>query len=125
MGLMSFLNGSGSVLNEDWQELKEAVQFEEIDERSKEQPVVIFKHSTSCGISNFAKDRIEPLNIESFDFYYLDLWSYRPVSNAVADHYGVIHQSPQILVIKDGKCVYTTSHHAITIENIEEALAQA
>ena len=98
-------------------------QLEEIKERSKIRPQLIFKHSTTCGISRmvlgmFSKDYA--LEENSADLYYLDLHAYRHISNAVAATFQVLHQSPQLLVIKDGTTVFHTSHGAITEANLEQ-----
>jgi len=109
----------------EWKALNDIKQIDQLKTISKEKPVVIFKHSTTCGISANAKFRLEGdwADIKGdIDFYYLDLLSYRPVSNLVAEELGVIHQSPQIIVIRDGKAVYNTSHHRISISDLNTAL---
>ena len=125
---MSFLdrirNASANQHNS-WKVLNDSRQLNEIDEISKSKPVVIFKHSTSCGTSAFAKHGMEAewdFEDTDLDFFYLDLLRYRPVSNEVASHYGVVHQSPQILVIKDGKAIYDTSHFNVNVGAIKKAL---
>ena len=89
-------------------------------------PQVIFKDSVTCGISAFAKERL----IDSFglieseaDFNYLDLLSYRSISNFITTTLGVIHQSPQIIVLIDGKVVYRDSHHSIDARKIAEKIS--
>ena len=57
--------------------------------------------------------------------YFLDLISYRNVSNAIADEFGVLHQSPQILVVKDGKCIYDDSHMGIDFGMVASQVQQA
>lgn len=107
-----------------WINLKNSSQIEEIIENSKVRPQVIFKHSTRCGISSMAKGRLERSMVpENTDFYYLDLIAYRNLSNQVSSAFDVPHQSPQILVIKNGECVYDESHSAITMDEIEEMVA--
>jgi bacillithiol system protein YtxJ len=102
-----------------WIELKSAAQVAEIRERSKATPQVIFKHSTRCSISGMAKNRLDKSNKpDNVDFYYLDLISYRSISNQVSEEYNIDHESPQVLVIKDGECVYDVSHSAIRMEDI-------
>lgn len=82
-------------------------------------PVVIFKHSTRCSISSMAKNRMERDNEpEGIAFYYLDLIRYRGLSNKIAEVFGVYHESPQVLVIRDGKCVYDESHGSISMDEI-------
>ncbi len=90
-----------------WIALTEDGQLEEIKEKSNQQPVVIFKHSTRCSISSMAKNRLErETPADNILFYYLDLIRYRPVSNKIAADFHVPHESPQILLIKNGECIY-------------------
>ncbi|MEJ7770000.1 MAG: bacillithiol system redox-active protein YtxJ [Chitinophagaceae bacterium] len=104
-----------------WINITSSEQLEEIKEKSQTVPQVIFKHSTRCSISNMAKNRLErseqPLNI---DFYYLDLIKYRNLSSKLAEDFDVWHESPQILVIKNQRCIYDESHSAISMEDILE-----
>ena len=96
-----------------------------IIENSKIKPQIIFKDSTTCGISAYAKERLVNGNekmIAKADFNYLDLLAYRSVSNFIASELNVIHQSPQIIVLKDGLVVYRASHHSIQPEEIEKWL---
>ncbi len=106
-----------------WINITSAGQLDEIKERSRLKPQVIFKHSVRCSISSMAKNRLErsdqPADI---DFYYLDLINYRSLSNRLSEEFEVWHESPQVLVIKDGKCIYDESHTAI---RMDEILAQA
>jgi len=104
-----------------WIELLDENQLETIKEESAAQPVVIFKHSTRCNISSMAKSRLErseaPQNVI---FYQLDLIRYRNISNKIADVFGVHHESPQVLLIKNGECVYDESHGSITMDELAE-----
>ena len=104
-----------------WIELLDPAQIETIREESNAQPVVIFKHSTRCNISDMAKGRLNRSAIpQNIIFYYLDLIKHRDVSNKVAETFQVQHQSPQILLIKNGECVYEESHNGITMDEIAE-----
>ncbi|HYD22173.1 MAG TPA: bacillithiol system redox-active protein YtxJ [Flavipsychrobacter sp.] len=107
-----------------WIPLTEERQLDAIQRESKEQAVVIFKHSTRCSISSMAKMRLEreeaPGNVK---FYYLDLLSYRPISNKITELFSVHHESPQILVIKNGECTYEESHNGISMDDIIEQAA--
>jgi bacillithiol system protein YtxJ len=79
--------------------------------------VLIFKHSTRCSISSTALNRLERAwrpEDAGHAVWYLDLLRYRPISNAIAERYGIQHESPQVLVIRAGRCVYDASHTAIT-----------
>ena len=102
-----------------WIPLNEEEQLEKIIERSQNAPQVIFKHSTRCSISSMAKNRLDKNDQpEGIDFYYLDLLKHRNISNKIAADFDVQHQSPQILIIRDGKCTYTESHSGIMMEDI-------
>ena len=104
-----------------WIQLNSDQQIEEIIRASDNQPQVIFKHSTRCSISTMAKGRLERAGLPGHvPFYYLDLLSHRPISNKIAEMFSVEHESPQVLVIKNGKCVYTESHSGIHMDEILE-----
>jgi bacillithiol system protein YtxJ len=98
-----------------WIELTDLGQLNEIMELSHQQPVAIFKHSTRCSISRMALKQFE----NEFDLegtvtpYFLDLINHRDISNEIATHFDVYHQSPQLLLIKDGKSIYDASHSDI------------
>jgi bacillithiol system protein YtxJ len=110
-----------------WSALNREEQIQEIIEESKQNPVVIFKHSTSCSISATAKSRLERQwgdnGLAQVKPYYLDLLAYRPVSNLVARTFGIEHESPQLLVIRDGACVFDASHLGIRLEEVKKHLA--
>ena len=102
-----------------WNDLTEESQLGSIKEKSKQRTQVIFKHSTRCGISSVAKSRLEKWHpSEDFDFYFLDLIKHRSISNKIAEEFQVYHQSPQVLVIRNGECVYDESHLGISLQEI-------
>jgi bacillithiol system protein YtxJ len=106
-------NSNASKIN--WIELTDLVQLNEIMDLSHEQPVVIFKHSTRCSISRMALKQFEnEFDLEgSVTPYFLDLLNHRDISNEIATRFEVYHQSPQLLLIKEGKSIYDTSHSDI------------
>lgn len=107
-----------------WIDLNSEDQLTAINELSKIRPQVIFKHSTRCSISSMAKSRLERnVQPETSDFYFLDLIKYRSLSNKIAEHFSVHHQSPQILLIKNTACVYDESHGGIQMDEIAEQIA--
>lgn len=104
-----------------WIELKTEIQLDEIKQRSNQKPQVIFKHSTRCSISGVAKNRLERAEMPgNTDFYFLDLIRHRDISNKIAEIFDVYHESPQILLIKNGECVYDESHSGISMDEIAE-----
>jgi len=107
-----------------WINLTSEEELDAAIKQSFDKPVALFKHSTRCSISSMAKSRLErswDLS-EQVDIYYLDLISYRPVSNKIASVLAVQHESPQVILLKDGKAVYHTSHSDISVEGLKEEL---
>jgi bacillithiol system protein YtxJ len=103
-----------------WIPLITETQLSEIKAASAEKPVVIFKHSTRCSISAVAKSRLERgAEPENISFYYLDLIRFRDLSNRVATDFAIAHESPQVLLIRNGECVYDESHGGIRMEDLE------
>ena len=124
MSVFSNIFGSSSdkkATNEikiNWLPLTDLGQLDEIMTLSNEKPIVIFKHSTRCSISRFALKQFE----NEFDqetlqsnvsTYFLDLLEHRDISNEIASRFGVYHQSPQLILIKNGKAIYDASHSEI------------
>lgn len=107
-----------------WYPITSINDIETIIDRSRVTPCLILKHSTRCPISTMAKNRVE-MNWEALDdeveAYYLDLIAYREVSNYIADEFGVRHESPQALLIKDGKCIHHASHLSIRVADFKVA----
>ncbi len=110
-----------------WNPLTSVDQIDKIKEESQQQPIVIFKHSTSCSISATAKSRLErqwsEAGLENVKPYYLDLLSYRPISNQIAASFEVRHESPQLLLIRNGECTSDWSHLGIRLDEIKKAIA--
>lgn len=106
-----------------WIELNDLNSLEDIKTKSSQRVQVVFKHSTRCSISSVAKNRLEKsANLENVDFYYLDLIKNRDISNAVAELFQVHHESPQVIVIDNGECIFDESHYAINMEEIVEQI---
>ena len=125
MSLLNKLFGGSSEPKEEkilpWIALTSLEQLVTIAENSKTKTQVIFKHSTRCGISSMVIKQFEKaydLSENNLDLYYLDLLNYRDVSNEIAIKFKVMHQSPQLLVIKNGVVVAHDSHGAINTMNL-------
>ncbi len=110
-----------------WIKLTNKSQLDTIQTESNTDPVIIFKHSTSCSISRATLDRLErnwkSEGLENVKTYFLDLLSYREISNSIASLYQVEHQSPQILIIRNGKSVYDKSHFEISFGSLQSELS--
>lgn len=99
-----------------WIPLTNLEQLKQIQQQSKKEPIAIFKHSTRCGISSMVIQRFVKSfdeDLKDFKVYYLDLLSYRNISDEVGYTFQVLHQSPQLLVIKNGTVVAHASHYEI------------
>ncbi|GAB1445560.1 MAG: bacillithiol system redox-active protein YtxJ [Cyclobacteriaceae bacterium] len=107
-----------------WHELTTLDQLDQAIEESKITPALIFKHSRSCSISKATLDRLERnWNLEKgVTPYFLDLLTYRSISNAIAEKFGVQHESPQVLIIDQGESVYDKSHFDINFQDIKSKL---
>lgn len=105
-----------------WNQITTEEQIEELKQMSKQKPVLIFKHSRTCSISATALSRLERnWNEEKageLQPYYLDLLSFRPISQKIAQELGVDHESPQAIVLKNGEAVYHDSHFGIAFDDI-------
>ena len=112
-------------MNWNWITLHNEEQLQQLKVNSTVKPQVIFKHSTRCSISSMAKNRLERNSQPGeMEFYYLDLIKYRSISDKIAEDFNIYHESPQILVIKNGECIYDESHSGIDMQEIsEQALA--
>ncbi|MEP6711775.1 MAG: bacillithiol system redox-active protein YtxJ [Ferruginibacter sp.] len=104
-----------------WIPLKNEVELNAMKINSSNKPQVIFKHSSRCSISSMAKSRLERGNTpEGMDFHFVDLIASRSLSAKIAEDFFVEHESPQILIIKNGECVYDESHSGISMDEIIE-----
>lgn len=128
MGIFNDLFGKGSETKNEkkslpWIPLNSVEQLKEIEQKSVTKTQVIFKHSTSCGISrmvlNMFTDKFD-IASNQMDIYFLDLLANRDVSNETGIHFQVFHQSPQLLIIKNGTTVFHTSHGAISEVQLEQ-----
>lgn len=104
--------------NVNWILLIDVSQLDEIIKKSNEKPIGIFKHSTRCGVSRMALNQFEQdyeAN-DKIDLYFLDLLSYRDISNEIASRFNVVHQSPQMIVVQNQIAIYNASHGDIRAE---------
>lgn len=119
MGIFDTLFGESSKNNNSdlWIEINNFMDLEKAIDKSFKQKVAIFKHSTRCGISTRVKAKFEKEMEESKPkviLYYLDLLAHRDISNTIAEKFSITHQSPQLLVVENGKVIQHASHSNIT-----------
>lgn len=117
MGFLSTIFGSKKELKSlDWKVLEDIEQLDKALVMSKDKPVVIFKHSTSCGISRMVLNQFQSnadFDEDAVLLLYLDLIAHRDISNAISEKFGVLHQSPQMIILYNGLVVHHASHSAI------------
>ncbi len=114
--IMSWFNKSTF----NWSKILTLNDLEDLIKMSFQDKILIFKHSTRCSISSMAKNRIESGNISAIEnCYLLDLLSHREISNKIESIFSVKHESPQVLIIKEGKCIQHLSHLDINWLNIK------
>lgn len=109
--------------NINWLPLTQMEQLNVLTVASHEKPVIIFKHSTRCSISRMALKQFEKefiLTEEEVTTYFLDLLSYREISNEIASRFQVLHQSPQLILLKKGIAVYHVSHSDIDATDLKK-----
>ena len=108
-----------------WNMLTDNTEIQQLEKESEDKLVVVFKHSTRCGISrmvlrNFEKNlKLPP---EKTKLYFLDLLNNRGISQEMASHFQVIHESPQVIAIKNKVVVHHASHSGISAKKLEEFL---
>jgi bacillithiol system protein YtxJ len=108
--------------NIQWIELQSDAQLNDIDKKGINRPQLIYKHSTTCGISSMVLRRLEILLqgvSGKADLYFLDVHRNLQVSDSIAGRYHVRHQSPQLLILKQGKVLAAPSHGAIAEVELE------
>ncbi|UZH55283.1 bacillithiol system redox-active protein YtxJ [Salinimicrobium tongyeongense] len=109
-----------------WHALTEKAQLTELEKESESKTVVIFKHSTRCGISRMVLNNFERnydlKKDDGLKLYFLDLLANRDISNEVANRFNVRHESPQMIILKDRKVVQHASHHSIEVQQVKDQL---
>ena len=128
MGFLNSLFGSDesnpAALKLSWNHLTDLGGLNEIIVLSEQQPVLIFKHSTRCSISRMALKQFEnEFNLQDkIAIYYLDLLEFRSISNEIASRFKIEHQSPQIVLIKNGAIIHDASHSDIDALKLQEMI---
>ncbi len=106
-----------------WNNIQTQKQIEDAVNASYQKYQIIFKHSTTCPVSSMAKMRLESKwDLNNVDAHFLDLLSYRSISNYIAESLEVHHESPQLLLLKNGDVIYDSSHLDISVDEIKESI---
>ena len=96
--------------------------FEQLASRSKDRPVVIFKHSLTCPISAAAYEQMAEFDGE---VALIEVQRARELSTEIENRLGVTHESPQVIVLRNGQVVWNASHFKVTADAVTEAVRQA
>ena len=115
---MGWFSTSSSKFN--WNLITDENIFQDLVKLSFSEKVLVFKHSTKCSISTMSKNRLESIgeNSKIKNCYLLDLLNYRELSTKIETEFKVVHESPQVLVIFNGECIYKASHNEISWDSI-------
>lgn len=107
-----------------WNNIQSTQDIDQIVSASHDKYQIIFKHSTTCPISSMAKMRLESKwNLDNVEAHYLDLLRYRPVSAYIAESLDVHHESPQVILLKNGEALHDSSHLDISVNELSESIA--
>lgn len=115
---MGWFSPSSSKFN--WNLLSDENLLQDLVKLSFSEKVLIFKHSTRCSISTMSKNRLESVGEDSKikKCFLLDILNYREISSKIESDFKVIHESPQVLIIQNGECIYNASHNEINWDRI-------
>ncbi|CAI8166676.1 MAG: bacillithiol system redox-active protein YtxJ [Parvicellaceae bacterium] len=115
---MGWFSPSSSKFN--WSLLSDENLLQDLVKLSFSEKVLIFKHSTRCSISTMSKNRLESVGEDSKikNCFLLDILNYREISSKIESDFKVIHESPQVLIIQNGECIYNASHNEINWDRI-------
>lgn len=109
----------------DWKSIHTDADLTEVIDASQSLPVLIFKHSTRCGISSMAKRSLVSLNPTKLNIYLIDVISDRSISNRVTELFAIRHESPQAILLIGGEVVWYASHSKVRAEAIELQIDQS
>ena len=104
-----------------FQEVQEPNALQELINRSEKEPIVIFKHSTACPVSANAYDQMSTLKSE---VTLVVVQRARALSQEIATTTGIRHESPQVIILRNGKPVWHTSHWDIDSASVAQAMEQ-
>lgn len=129
-----FITDPRNTNDENWEgphvpEIMTEADWKKVLEKSKEEPVFVFKHSTECPVSAGAAHRTNTFisketTQDTPNFYFVKVIERKPVSKTIEANMKVKHESPQLLLLKDGKALWNTSHENITAGRIKTALQE-
>jgi bacillithiol system protein YtxJ len=106
-------------------QLSDIKSLEAVIAESSDRPVLLFKHSRSCGVSCEALDELHG-HIESgpggVSYGIITVQSHRHVSDAAAQRLGLRHETPQAILVRDGRVEWSATHFAITAETLSRIL---
>jgi bacillithiol system protein YtxJ len=101
--------------------LTDIEQITAIKEKSYKRPQVLFKLGLRCGVSDIALKRMGKAGIiPNADFYFIDMLRFRKISDKITETFSVYHESPLVLLLKNGECIYDENHLGITMQELAD-----
>lgn len=123
----NMMSGSSPELPEQWYVPESPVEIDQLFNSENNELVILYKHSYRCSVCNFSKSRVEA-NIEEQSqkarFVFIDVIKNRSVSDRIAELSGISHQSPQLLIVQNGRVIQHASHGEISSDMIAETVAE-
>ena len=108
----------------EWELLESSGQLDQLKEESRDQDILIFKYSTRCSISSMVLSRLDRAwnsdEMKSVKAYFLDLITFRDISDSIEQQFQVRHESPQVILIRNGEPIYNNSHMGISYPTIKD-----
>jgi bacillithiol system protein YtxJ len=120
--LLNYSGQGGGTMKNHFVKITDTKAFEEMADRSKERPVVIFKHSLTCAISAGAYDQMAEFEGE---VALIEVQRAPELSTEIENRLGVEHESPQVIVLRNGQVVWNASHFKITAAAVATAVREA
>jgi len=101
-----------------YQKIHSLDDFRDVLEKSNSEIIAVFKHSSTCDLSAAAKTEMENITLPVYE---LTVQTARPLSNHIEDHFGIRHESPQVILIYQGKSIFNASHRNVQADRIHQA----
>ena len=108
----------------EWETVQNKDDFLQLENRYPDKWLLFFKHSTTCGLSSMALRQLQASwrPIDQLIPFKIHVQEHRHISNLIEHHFSILHESPQVLLIEQGKCIYHASHWQISFEKIRSAI---
>jgi bacillithiol system protein YtxJ len=105
-------------------------ELDEALDKSHQRPLLLFKHSHSCGISAEALDELRShidthVHTEAVEYAMVTVQTHRDLSNKIAERLGVRHETPQAILVRGGRAVWSASHFRVNADELKKVVSAA